>query len=101
MRDTIRIGIAGYGNLGRGVEKAIAQSPDLELAAVFTRRRPDQIESEAPVVPVEESGDYRDKIDVMILCGSSANDLPAQGPMFASQFNTVDSFDLHADPRVF
>jgi diaminopimelate dehydrogenase len=96
VRDTIRIGIAGYGNLGRGVEKAIAQSPDLELAAVFTRRRPDQIESEAPVVPVEESGDYRDKIDVMILCGSSANDLPAQGPMFASQFNTVDSFDLHA-----
>ena len=96
MREPIRIGIVGYGNLGRGVEKAVAQSPDLELTAVFTRRPPDQIQSRAQVVPVENSGDYRGKIDVMILCGSSSNDLPEQGPFFAAQFNTVDSFDLHA-----
>jgi len=95
MRKSIRIGLVCSGNLGRGVEKAVAQSPDLELAAVFTRR-PGQIQSSAPVVPVEECGDYRDKIDVMILCGSSSNDLPEQGPLFAGQFNTVDSFDLHA-----
>ncbi|HHV94290.1 MAG TPA: diaminopimelate dehydrogenase [Firmicutes bacterium] len=96
MKEPIRIGIVGYGNLGRGVEQAVRQNPDLELAAVFTRRPPDQIHSQAQVLPVEKSWDFRDKIDVMVLCGSSANDLPEQGPLFASQFNTVDSYDLHA-----
>lgn len=92
----IKVGIAGYGNLGRGVEKAIQQNPDMELVAVFTRRQTADLAAGAEVVHVSEAEKYTDKIDVMILCGGSATDLPEQGPYFASLFNTVDSFDRHA-----
>ncbi|MCL2145236.1 MAG: diaminopimelate dehydrogenase [Endomicrobia bacterium] len=99
MEKKIRIGICGYGNLGRGVEAEIVKNPDLELAAVFTRRQPAeslQIKANAPVVHVDSAAEWKDKIDVMILCGGSANDLPVQGSEFAKIFNTVDSFDTHA-----
>ncbi|MCL2837459.1 MAG: diaminopimelate dehydrogenase [Oscillospiraceae bacterium] len=95
----IRIGICGYGNLGRGAEAGIAQNPDMELVAVFTRRKPVEslkINSDVPVVHVSDVEYWKDKIDVMILCGGSANDLPEQTPTFAKIFNTVDSFDTHA-----
>jgi diaminopimelate dehydrogenase len=93
----IRIGIIGYGNLGRGVEKAVGQNPDLELVAIFTRRPPDQIKSDGNLISIRSVEDYRGMIDVMILCGGSSADLPEQGPLYAAKFNTVDSFDLHAD----
>ena len=96
---SIRIGILGYGNLGRGVECAIRQSPDMELAAVFTRRDPAAVHiltEGASVVNVEEAPAWQDKIDVMILCGGSATDLPEQTPAFAKMFNVIDSFDTHA-----
>jgi len=99
MDQKIRIGICGYGNLGRGVESEITKSPDLELAAVFTRRKPAaslNIKANVPVVHIDAVAEWQDKIDVMILCGGSANDLPAQGPVLAKIFNTVDSFDTHA-----
>lgn len=95
----IRIGIFGYGNLGKGVECAIRQNPDLELAAVFTRRNPDNVKLDTPnvkVYHVDEAAKMTDKIDVMILCGGSATDLPEQTPKIASMFNCVDSFDTHA-----
>ena len=95
----IKIGICGYGNLGKGVELAIAQNLDMELAAIFTRRQPAEslkINSNVPVVHVDCAADWTDKIDVMILCGGSANDLPKQTPQFAKLFNTVDSFDNHS-----
>lgn len=95
----IKIGIAGYGNLGRGVELAIMQNPDMELAAVFTRRNPDEVTLLTPGVTARHADDAvscKDSIDVMILCGGSATDLPVQGPEFAKYFNTVDSFDTHA-----
>lgn len=95
----IRIGIVGYGNVGRGVEAAIKQNPDTMLAAIFTRRAPESIKSQIKGVAVEhvsKAQDYVDKIDVMILCGGSATDLPEQGPQFAAMFNTIDSFDTHA-----
>ena len=93
----IKVGIAGYGNLGRGVELAIRQNPDMELAAVFTRRNPKDIPAAAPVVPMSEIQSYQGKIDVLILCGGSATDLPDQGPYLASLFHTVDSYDTHAN----
>jgi len=99
MNSKIRIGICGYGNLGRGVESEAAKNPDMELAAVFTRRKPAeslQIKARVPVVHIDNAAGWKDKIDVMILCGGSANDLPAQGPELAKTFNTVDSFDTHA-----
>ena len=95
----MKIGILGYGNLGRGVELAIKQNPDAELAAVFTRRNPAEVKIQTenvPVVNVADSASWIDKIDVMILCGGSATDLPAQTPKFAEMFNVVDSFDTHA-----
>ena len=95
----IRIGIVGYGNLGRGVEAAISQNPDMELVAVFTRRDPStvQITTEGVgVYLVEDAQNYKEQIDVMILCGGSATDLPEQVPHFAQWFNTIDSFDTHA-----
>jgi len=94
----IRIAITGYGNIGRGVEAAISQNPDMELVAVFTRRDPSslKITSNAPVVSADEAENWRDKIDVMIICGGSATDLPVLGPKYAAMFNTVDSFDTHA-----
>ena len=94
--EKIRVGIAGYGNLGRGVELALKRAPDMELIAVFTRRQPDSVGAAAKMVHVSDAASYADKIDVMILCGGSATDLPEQGPHFAKLFNTVDSFDTHA-----
>jgi diaminopimelate dehydrogenase len=96
---SIKIGIAGYGNLGRGVECAIRQNEDLELAAVFTRRDPETVKILTEGVPVcraEEAADWKDKIDVLIICGGSATDLPVQTPKFAELFNVIDSFDTHA-----
>ena len=95
----MRIGILGYGNLGRGVEAAIHQNPDMELVAVFTRRPPEslQILSEGvPVLSLDAAKEMQNEIDVMILCGGSATDLPAQTPDFAKYFNVIDSFDTHA-----
>ncbi|MCI2807406.1 diaminopimelate dehydrogenase [Eoetvoesiella caeni] len=98
MSAKIRIGIVGYGNLGRGVEAAIAQNPDMDLAAVFTRRGPGalKLQSAAPVHHIDDVAGFKGRIDVMILCGGSKNDLPEQGPALAALFNTVDSFDTHA-----
>lgn len=96
---SIRIGILGYGNLGRGVECAIKQNDDMELAAVFTRRDPATVSiltKEATVANVADIADWKDKIDVLILCGGSATDLPVQTPEYAKMFNVVDSFDTHA-----
>ena len=96
---SIRIGISGYGNLGRGIECAIKQNPDMELAAVFTRRDPADVTILTEGVPVcraDEAGEWKDKIDVMILCGGSATDLPTQTPEYARVFNVIDSFDTHA-----
>ena len=95
----IRIGIFGYGNLGRGIESAIRQNPDMTLAAVFTRRDPStlKINTEGvPVLHVDDAPSMVGKIDVMVLCGGSATDLPNQTPAIASLFNCVDSFDTHA-----
>ena len=96
---SIRIGILGYGNLGRGVECAIKHNPDMELVAVFTRRDPATVKiltDSASVYHVDEAEKMKDKIDVMILCGGSATDLPVIGPKVATSFNTIDSFDTHA-----
>ncbi|MBQ5838018.1 MAG: diaminopimelate dehydrogenase [Clostridia bacterium] len=96
---SIRIGIFGYGNLGRGVEAAIRQNPDMELAAVFTRRDPETVKLSTENIPVYRTDDvldHKDDIDVMILCGGSATDLPVQTPYLAKHFNVVDSFDTHA-----
>jgi len=95
---SMRIGIYGYGNLGRGVELAISQAPDMELVGVFTRRAPSTVKTVtgAPVYPSAEAEKMRDEIDVMILCGGSSTDLPEQTPALAKFFNVVDSFDTHA-----
>lgn len=94
----IRIGIAGYGNLGRGVESAVTQSEDMELVGVFTRRAPESVKTctGAPVYRMEDVPGMAEKIDVMILCGGSANDLPKQTPELAQYCCVVDSFDTHA-----
>ena len=99
MSERIRLGIVGYGNLGKGTVKAIQQSQDMELVAIFTRRNPQDLHIDIPHVKVEHIStalDYQDEIDVMLLCGGSATDLPEQTPQFAKHFNTVDSFDTHA-----
>ncbi|MBQ2406089.1 MAG: diaminopimelate dehydrogenase [Lachnospiraceae bacterium] len=96
---SIRIGILGYGNLGRGVECAIKQNDDMELVAVFTRRTPETVSiltQTAKVYSVDELINKKDEIDVLILCGGSATDLPAQTPEYAKYFNVIDSFDTHA-----
>lgn len=95
----VRLGIIGYGNLGRGVELAASKADDMELVAVFTRRDPATVKLHTegiPVLKIDEVADWKDKIDVMILCGGSATDLPTQTPEFAKMFNVVDSFDTHA-----
>lgn len=95
----MKIGILGYGNLGRGVECAVKENPDTELVAVFTRRDPSTVKIQTPNVPVVNVADVKDwvgKIDVMILCGGSATDLPTQTPEYAAMFNVIDSFDTHA-----
>lgn len=99
MQNSIRIGIAGYGNLGRGVETAIQKNPDLQLVGIFTRRAPESVSpcyAETAVFQMDSLSDFQEKIDVLILCGGSKDDLPQQGPVLASQFNIVDSFDTHA-----
>lgn len=96
---SIRIGILGYGNLGRGVECAVEENDDMELVAVFTRRDPASVKiwsKNVPVVSVKDVEDWSDKIDVMILCGGSATDLPKQTPEYVKYFNVIDSFDTHA-----
>lgn len=96
---SIRIGIYGYGNLGRGIECAVKQNDDLELVAVFTRRDPALVKimtDSAKILNVSEAEQWKDKIDVMIMCGGSATDLPEQTPQLAKMFNVVDSFDTHA-----
>ncbi len=96
---SIRIGIMGYGNLGRGVECAVRQNPDMELAAIFTRRDPAGVHPLTPganVLPAEKAEAMKDAVDVLILCGGSATDLPAQTPHFAHWFTVIDSFDTHA-----
>lgn len=99
MSEKIRVGIVGYGNLGRGVESAIAQNPDMSLVAVFTRRDPSSLtllDRSVPVIGLDAIAQYQDAVDVMILCGGSKSDLPDQGPHLAAMFTTVDSFDTHA-----
>ncbi len=96
---SIRIGILGYGNLGRGVECAVKQNSDMELAAVFTRRDPVQIKirsAETPVYSIWEITEHQNEIDVLIICGGSATDLPEQTPEYVNYFNVIDSFDTHA-----
>ena len=95
---SIKIGILGYGNLGRGVECAVKQNDDMELVAVFTRRNPEDVKiltETATVCNVADVEDWKDKIDVMIICGGSATDLPKQTPVYAKMFNVIDSFDTH------
>jgi len=99
MNTPIRIGILGYGNLGRGVECAVKQNADMQLSAVFTRRAPETLRILTPDVPVYAASDilnHRGEIDVLILCGGSATDLPVQTPDMAQHFNVIDSFDTHA-----
>ena len=96
---SIKIGILGYGNLGRGVECAVKQNDDMELVAVFTRRNPEDVKiltETATVCNVADVEDWKHKIDVMIICGGSATDLPKQTPVYAKMFNVIDSFDTHA-----
>lgn len=99
MGNKISVGIVGYGNLGRGAEASIKQQPDMELVAIFSRRDPSSvrvIDPNVKVLHIDEAKKYQDQIDVMILCGGSATDLPEQVPAFAEMFNTVDSYDTHA-----
>jgi len=98
--DRIRIGIVGYGNLGKSVELGIRQNKDMELVGVFTRRDPSAVNIVTDGVKayhVDDAKNMTDKVDVMVLCGGSMSDMPVQGPLFASMFNTVDGFDTHAD----
>ena len=94
----IRIGILGYGNLGKGVEAAVAKNDDMELVAVFSRRDPANVKviTNVPVYHADELANMKDKIDVLVLCGGSATDLPEQTPKYAAMYNVVDSFDTHA-----
>jgi len=96
--EKIKIAICGYGNLGKGIEKEIQKSKDMELVGIFTRRDPSTLvtASSVPVINVKDIGEWKDKVDVMIMCGGSATDLPEQVPEVAKLFNTVDSFDTHA-----
>ena len=96
---SIRVGIMGYGNLGRGIECALKQNSDMELVAVFSRRDPATVKiltEGVKVYKAEEAVNHKDEIDVLILCGGSATDLPVQTPQFAKDFTVVDSFDTHA-----
>lgn len=97
MTKKIRVGIVGYGNIGKGAEASIRQQVDMELVAVFSRRGSvDTLDPNVLSLHIDEAKNYQDKIDVMLLCGGSATDLPEQTPQFAAMFNTVDSFDTHA-----
>ena len=96
--DKIKIAICGYGNLGKGIESEIPKSKDMELVAIFTRRNPESLvtKSSVPIININDINNWKDKIDVVIMCGGSATDLPNQVPEIAKSFNTVDSFDTHA-----
>ena len=99
MNEKIKVGIVGYGNIGRGAELAVLQSEDMELVGVFTRRDPSSVKTVTPGIKVyslSDAASMKDKVDVMILCSGSATDLPEMGPELAAMFNTVDSFDTHA-----
>ena len=98
MSTSIKVGILGYGNLGKATELSVKANSDMELVAIFTRRNPSDLKSQTntQVVSVDEIGNYKDKLDVLVLCGGSATDLPQQTPEFAKSFNVVDSFDTHA-----
>ena len=96
----MKIAIYGYGNLGRGVESAVRQNPDTELFGVFTRRDPESVRpslAETKVFPAADVAKYKNDIDVLIICGGSATDLPGMTPALAADFNVIDSFDTHAD----
>ena len=101
MEHKIKIGIVGYGNLGRGVESAVTRSSDMELIALLTRRDPATVKTATgiPTYSMDAASTLRGKVDVMILCGGSANDLPTQTPAMAKYFNVIDSFDTHAKIR--
>lgn len=95
----MRVGILGYGNLGRGIESAVRQNDDMELSCIITRRDPKTVTpatKDVPVYAAEDIESYKDKIDVLVLCGGSATDLPKQTPEYAKYFNVIDSFDTHA-----
>lgn len=94
----IRVAIAGYGNLGKGIESQLAKNPDMELVCIFTRRDPALLKtkSSVPVIHMDDMCEWTDAIDIVFLCGGSATDLPTQGPAFAALYNTVCSFDTHA-----
>ena len=96
--DKIKIAICGYGNLGKGIESEIPKPKDMELVAIFTRRNPESLvtKSSVPIININDINNWKDKIDVVIMCGGSATDLPNQVPEIAKSFNTVDSFDTHA-----
>lgn len=96
MKNLIRVGIVGYGNLGKGVELALSHNKDFSLEAIFTRRDPGKVNAHSKMVHISEIENYKGKIDIMILCGGSASDLPIQCPEIATSFNTIDSFDTHA-----
>ncbi|MCK9490867.1 MAG: diaminopimelate dehydrogenase [Sulfurimonas sp.] len=99
MKEKIKVAIAGYGNLGRGVELSISKNPDMSLVGVFSRRDPKSVKTifdHTKVFLVDDILDFKDQIDVLILCGGSKDDLPIQGPEFSKNFNIVDSFDTHA-----
>ena len=92
----IKIGIVGYGNLGRGVEVGLKNHPDMELVGIFSRRDPKDLDTTAPAYLIDDILDFKEKIDVLILCGGSKTDIPEQGPALAEHFNTVDAYDTHA-----
>lgn len=96
----VRVGIVGYGNLGRGVEAAVANNEDMQLVAVFSRRDPKSVKirtADVPVYALDDAVNHKDEIDVMIICGGSATDLPVMTPEIAKNFNVIDSFDTHAN----
>lgn len=97
MNNKIKIGVVGYGNLGKGIEFSVNQNDDFELVAIFTRRDSKKLKAKNKVLSISEVEKYKDKIDVMILCGGSAKDLPIQTPSFVEHFNVVNSFDTHAN----
>ena len=98
MEKKIRVAIAGYGNLGKGIESQLDKNTDMELVCIFSRRKKNELDvkSNVPIVSMDEIEKWKDKIDIVFLCGGSSKDLPIQGPKFASVFNTVCSFDTHA-----
>ena len=95
----MKIAIYGYGNLGKGVECAVRQAPDMELLGIFTRRAPETVTplwADTRVLPAADIANYKNEIDVLVICGGSATDLPKMTPTLAKDFNVVDSFDTHA-----